>query len=306
MSEHAAISPWHTRLSPCSPLFLIFFIALFYVGPAPVSMASALSDREEDGLIGVVQSVETRESLLVQIDRYDRLGRLTERVQSSKETSQGLWRMRFFYTYDQAGRRVAETVRDAQGQLVKETRSAYDDRGNRSAEVAVWGDGTFENASLYEYDEVYRRKQALHYNAVQVINRNRYAYDGAGRVLRERFERNYQYDASGNQVIISSRFDMGYEVAISYDDRGHVSEKVVSDLKGRRQGRSEFRYDEHGNQIEERIYNADGRLTDRKTYRYEYDARGNWIIEALQWWDVANGRERLKQSHVRERSITYY
>ena len=32
---------------------------------------------------------------------------------------------------------------------------------------------------------------------------------GAGRVLRERFERNYQYDASGNQVIISSRFDMG-------------------------------------------------------------------------------------------------
>ncbi len=271
----------------------------------PVCSAE-LSDREEDGLLGAVQSVETKESLLVQIDRYDPRGRLTERIQGGQETSQGLWPLRFIYRYDQAGRRIAEVVQDARGELVKETRSVYDDRGNRSAELAAWGDGTFENVSLYEYDEAHRRTRGLHYNAVQVINRNLYAFDGAGRVVRERFERNYKYDAAGSQVVTTDRFDVGYEVAISYDGQGHVSEKVVSDLKGRRQGRSEFRYDERGNQIEERIHDADGRLADRKTYRYEYDALGNWITETLQWWDVIDGRETLKQSHVRARSLTYH
>jgi YD repeat-containing protein len=269
-------------------------------------MASALSDREEDGLLGPVQSVETRESLLVQTDRYDSSGRVTERLQGGKEPSQGLWPLRFSYRYDQAGRRISEAVHDARGELVKETRSAYDDHGDRSAEVAAWGDGTFENASLYEYDEAHRTKRGLHYNAVQVINRNLFAYDEAGRLTRERFERNYRYDQAGNLMVTTDRFDAGYEVAISYDGQGHVSEKVVSDLKGRRQGRSEFRYDEHGNQIEERSYDAEGRLTDRKAYRYDYDAVGNWIQETIQWWNATHGREKLKEFHIRERTITYY
>jgi len=268
--------------------------------PAPAS------DREEESLVGMVRSVETRESLLVQTDRYDSHGRLIERIQGDGETSHGSSPLRFLYSYDQAGRRIAEAVRDGQGELVKETRSAYDERGNRSAEVAVWADGTFENASFYEYDEARRPTRGLHYNAVQVINRNLYVYGSAGLVIRERFERNYRYDAAENQVVMSDRFDAGYEVAMTYDDRGHVHEKVVSDLRARRQVRSEFRYDERGSQIEERIYNAHGRLTDRKSYRYEYDAVGNWIQETFQWWGTTGGRERLKQLHIRERHITYY
>lgn len=268
--------------------------------------ASELSDREEDGLKGSVQSVETRESLLIQTDRYDQQGRVLERVQGGRESSQSLWPLRFTYTYDQSGRRTAEVIRDARGELVKETRSVYDDRGDRSAELAVWGDGTFENVSLYEYDGAHRLVRALHYNAVQVINRNLYRYDEAGRLSRERFERNYQYDVAGSQMVRTDRFDIGYEVALVYDAQGHVREKVVSDLRGRRQGRSEFFYDDHGNQNEERIYNGKGRVTDRKVYRYEYDAVGNWITEVLQWWEVTDGRESIKQSSIRERSISYY
>lgn len=269
-------------------------------------LAADLSDRQEDGLVGPVRTVETSESLLIQTDRYDQEGRLLERVQGGRETSQSLWPLRFTYTYDQSGRRIAEVIRDAQGDLVKETRSVYDDRGNRSAELAVWGDGTFENVSLYEYDGAHRRIRALHYNAVHVVNRNLYGYDEAGRLSRERFERNYRYDAAGNQIVMTDRFDAGYEVAILYDGRGHVREKVVFDLKGQRQSRSEFRYDERGSQIEERSYDAGGRVTDRKAYEYEYDAVGNWIHETFRWWEVVNGRETLKQSHVRERSLTYY
>ncbi|MCS6290322.1 MAG: hypothetical protein H8K10_15310 [Nitrospira sp.] len=289
-----------------SSFLLTLFILLLTLGLAIPSFSADLSDREEDGLVGDVQSVDTRESLLVQTDRYDPRGRLIERVQSGVETSQGLWPLRFVYTHDQAGRRTAEVVRDARGAVVKETRSVYDDHGDRSAELAAWGDGTFENVSLYEYDEAHRRVRGLHFNGVQVINRNLYAFDSAGRLVRERFERNYHYDADGTQVVMTDRFDTGYEVAIVYDGQGHVREKVVSDLRSRPQGRSEFRYDEQGNQNEERILDAKGQVTDRKVYRYEYDAVGNWTKEMLQWWEVTGGRETLKQSLVRERILTYY
>ena len=299
--------PQRTRAALCPLTILLCFLITVVGASLPRLVFSAqLSDREEDGLLGPVQSVETKESLLVQIDRYDSHGRLVERIQGGRESAQGLWPLQFSYRYDQDGRRIAEVVRDARGELVKETRAVYDARGNRSAELSAWGDGTFENVSLYEYDETRRRTRGLHYNAVQVINRNLYVYDGAGRLSRERFERNYQYDAAGHHVLTTDRFDVGYDVAINYDDRGHVREKVVSDLKGRRQSRSEFRYDERGSQIEERSYDAAGRLTDRKAYHYDYDAAGNWVAETFHWWEMVGGRETLKHSNVRERSITYY
>jgi len=288
------------------PFSLTLFILFLTVGLAVPSFSADLSDREEDGLRGDVQSVETSESLLVQTDRYDPRGRLIERIQGGREPSQGLWPLRFVYTYDQAGRRTAEIVQDARGAVVKETHSVYDDRGNRSAELSAWGDGTFENVSLYEYDAAHRRIRGLHFNGVQVINRNLYAFDSAGRLVRERLERNYHYNAAGDQVVRTDRFDTGYEVAIVYDERGQVREKIVSDLRGRRQGRSEFQYDEHGTQVEERIVNTNGQVTERKAYRYEYDAVGNWTKETLQWWEVTDGREALRESHVRERNIVYY
>ncbi len=297
-------SPSRKRRSLSLSILVILLIGL--VGLIGLAHSADLSDREEDGLKGPVQSVETKESLLIQTDRYDQQGRVIERVQGGRETSQSLWPLRFTYAYDQAGRRIAEVIRDAHGDLVKETRTVYDDHGNRTAELAVWGDGTFENLSLYGYDDAHRRIRALHYNAVQVINRNLYGYDEAGRLSRERFERNYHYDAAGSQVARSDRFDLGYDVVLVHDDHGRIREKVVSDLKGRKQGRSEFRYDEHGSQIEELSYDAGGHMTDRKTYAYEYDAMGNWTTETFHWWDLVGGGEALKQSHVRERSLVYY
>jgi hypothetical protein len=292
--------------SPSWRFILIPLGLLLWASPIPPVFAADRSDREEEGFVGRVESVVTTESVLVQTDRFDEQGLLMERIQGSEQTSQSLWPLRFLYQRDQAGRRTVEAVRDGEGALVKETRFAYDDHGDRSAEVATWGDGTFENASFYNYDEAHRRIRAIHYNAQQVINRNFYSFDDSGRLIGERLERNYGYDAEGGHVIKSDHFDMGYEVAMRYDDHGRIREKVVADLMGRTQGRSEFRYDEHGNQNEERIFNAEGHATDRKVYRYEYDAIGNWIMEALQWWDVKDGHERLKRFHIRERSLSYY
>ena len=290
-----------------SPLVLLLSLFTLNMTGAPLPVLSAqLTAREEDGLIGAVRSVETIDSLVAQTDYYDPQGRILERVQGGKEPSQGLWPLRFTYAYNQDGRRVAEVIRDARGELVKETRAVYDAQGNRSAELSAWGDGTFENVSLYEYDESRHITRGLHYNAVQVVNRNLYTYDAAGRLVQERFERNYRYDAAGHQMITTDRFDMGHDVAITYDERGQVQQKVVTDLYGRRQGYSEFRYDERGSQIEERSFDAAGRLTDRKTYKYAYDTLGNWITETFQWWELRESEPRIKQSHVRERRITYH
>ena len=292
--------------SPPCRCTLLLLGTLLWAGPPSLVLSAERSDREEEGLIGRIESVVTKENFLVQTDRFDDQGRLIERIQDGHQTSQSLWPLRFLYQRDQGGRRIAEAVRDGQGILVKETRFAYDDQGNRSAEVATWSDGTFENASFYDYDEIHRRIRGIHYNAQQVINRNFHKFDDAGRLIGERLERNYRYDADGGHVTKSDRFDMGYEVTMRYDEHGRISEKVVADLRGLLQGRSEFRYDEHGNQNGERIFNAAGRATDRKVYRYEYDAAGNWIMEALQWWDIRDGRETLKQFHIRERCISYY
>ena len=110
---------------------------LLWAGATRPVLSAEPSDREEEGLVGRVQSVITTEILLVQTDRFDDQGRLIERIQGGLKTSQGLWPLRFLYHYDQAGRRIAEGGRDGRGALVKETRFAYDNDGDRSAEVAA-------------------------------------------------------------------------------------------------------------------------------------------------------------------------
>jgi hypothetical protein len=249
--------------------FLTLFIVLLTLGLAIPSFSADLSDRVEDGLLGDVLSIETRESLLVQTDRYDPVGRLIERVQIGVETSQGLWPLRFVYTYDQAGRRTAEVVQDARGAVVKETRSVYDDRGNRSAELAAWGDGTFENVSLYEYDDEHRRAQAgpsLQWRAGDQSKslclrclRDGWCVSGSNVTIG--------MTRAGHRVVMTDRFDTGYDVAILYDERGHVRRKNRVRSPRAALGRSEFQYDERGTQIEERIVMmpTDGSPTEKST-----------------------------------------
>ena len=80
LPDRADVMRW-PRLDFLVSFFPILFILLLTLGLAIPSFSADLSDREEDGLLGNVLSVETRESLLVQTDRYDPVGRLIERIQ---------------------------------------------------------------------------------------------------------------------------------------------------------------------------------------------------------------------------------
>ncbi|MBX3235261.1 MAG: hypothetical protein KF814_03835 [Nitrospiraceae bacterium] len=248
----------------------------------------------------------THETFLNQTDRYDRDGRVVGRVQEGIETSRGLWPLRFEYEYGQAGQRLSEKVWDGRGELVKETRAGYDERGNRVAEVAAWADGTFDDASFYAFDSNSRRSLGLHYNAPHIINRNRYLYDDRGRLVREILSRNYRYDSAGAPLVTSALFEFGYEVLSDYNEQGHVREKRVTDLTGHLQTRSEFTYDDRGSQIEERVFDSNGKLTERKEYRYEYDQAGNWTKETMMWWKAQGGTPQLFRTQARSREIHYH
>lgn len=278
------------------------------IGELEVGAAGVMprTDREEAGLLGNVRSVITKEALLVETDHYDVDGRLLRRIEETSERHEMLGALIYISAHDAKGKRIAESVQDAKGTIIKQTAYGYEHRGHRTAEVSAWADGTFENASFYDYDDQGHRIRGLHFNAPNLANRNMFEYDAQGRVTRELYSRNYTYKRNAERLVRFPGFDDGYEVTIQYDGRGLISEKIISNLKRVRQSRSEFDYDHRRSQVEERIYDAKNVMTERKRYDYEYDEQGNWLSETLQWWDLKKTRPEIKRTQTRERTITYF
>ena len=268
------------------------------------------TDRAEAGLVGDVKTVVTIESLMEglikETESYDVSGRLLQRVQEPAEGQSGLGRIAVTSEYDSAGLKRSDTVRDQTGKPIKQTAYVHDDRRRRLAEVTAWADGAFVNASFYEYDDKGRCIRELHFNAPNLVNRNLYQYDERGRAVGETYSRNYTYEEESAQLLEFRQPLAGYHVTVLYNARGFISEKIMHDLYGVHQSRSEFDYDEHGQQIEERMYDRKNRMIGRKRYDYRYDLQGNWIRETLHWWTFTARQPRLKQSQTRERVITYF
>lgn len=92
LPDRADVMMWHRWAIPVLFSFLVLVSTISPSGSVIPSFSAELSDREEDGLRGAVQSVETTESLLVQTDRYDPRGRLIERIQEAKRPLRGCGR----------------------------------------------------------------------------------------------------------------------------------------------------------------------------------------------------------------------
>ena len=295
------------NLGPAAITTMVLLVAsLHWEAEAGAAYVTPKTDREEAGLLGDVKTVITKEALLVETDHYDTAGRYVQRIEETLERQDMLGALIYISTHDAEGKRVSESVKDGKGAIIKQTVYGYDQRWNRIAEVSAWADGTFENASFYEYDDQGRRMRGLHFNAPNLINRNTFQYDAQGRVIREMYSRNYTYKRRSERLIRFEDFNDGYEVTVRYDGRGLVTEKLISDLKGVRRSSSEFEYDHKGSQVEERIYDAKNVMTERKRYDYEYDSQGNWVSETLTWWELKKTGPQLKRTQTRERTITYH
>lgn len=295
------------RLGPTNITTMVLLVtSLYWEVASGAANVTPRTDREEAGLSGDVRTVITKEVLVVETDHYDVTGRLLRRIQETSERKDRLSSLIYILTYDAEGKRVSESVQDAKGAIVKQRVHVHDQRKNRISEVSAWADGTFENASFYYYDDQGHRIEEVHFNAPNLINRNSFQYDAQGRVIREMFSRNYTYEQDGEQQVRFQGLDDGYEVTIRYDERGLITEKLISNLQRVRQSRSEFEYDHQRSQVEERIYDTNNVLTERKRYGYEYDPQGNWVSETLEWWELKKPRPQLKRSQMRERAITYF
>jgi hypothetical protein len=291
-------------------IFFILMLATIILLPRQADSVYAgtqiMTDRAEAGLIGKVETVETIENLVKETHFYDSSGRLLERVQEPIKGQGGIGRIAVTSQYDSAGLNRLDTIRDHTGTPIKYTAYALDEQARRLAEVTAWADGTFVNGSFYEYDGKGHRTRELHFNAPNLINQNRYRYDEQGRVVDEIYSRNYEYEEDSGQLLQFPKATAGYHVTIRYNEKGFVGEKLINDLHGVRESRSEFDYDLHGQQIEERIYDRKNRLIGRKRYDYSYDPQGNWITETLHWWTFTTGHPHLKQTHTRRRVIIYF
>lgn len=295
------------NLGPAKLTAMVLLMASFnWEVAAGAADVTPKTDREEAGLFGDVKTVITKEALLVETDHYDVAGRLLRRIEETSERQDMLGALIYISTHDAEGKRVSESVQDGKGAIIKQTVYGYDQREHRTAEVSAWADGTFENASFYDYDDQGHRIRGLHFNAPNLINRNTFHHDAQGRVIREIYSRNYTYKRHSERLVRFQEFDDGYDVTIRYDGRGLITEKLISDLKRALQSRSEFEYDHQGSQVEERIYDAKNVMTERKRYDYEYDSQGNWVSETLQWWELKKTRPQLKRTQMRERIITYF
>jgi len=288
-------------------LLLMVAASLIPLQAASVYARSQLrSDRDEAGLIGNVKTVETIEDLVKEAHSYDPSGRLLQRVQEPIAGQGGIGRIAVTSEYDPTGLKRLDTICDRAGAPIKHTVYVHDDQGRRLAEVTAWADGGFVNSSFYEYNDKGHRIRELHFNAPNLINQNRYRYDDQGRIVDEIFSRNYEYEDSSGQLRQFPKATAGYHVTVRYNENGFVGEKIISDLRGVRESRSEFDYDLHGQQTEERVYDRKNRLIGRKQYEYSYDSQGNWITETLHWWTFTAGRPHLKQTHSRRRIIVYF
>ncbi len=159
----------------------------------------------------------------------------------------------------------------------------HDQAGNRKTRTGT-------TPESYDYDEVYRLKQAVtvtgtkNYTYDAVGNRqsgpgakdSAYQYDAANRMTTGRLF-NYLYDNSGNQIArtIPTAPDKGWALTWDYENRLVKMEQS----KGTTEKRTiTFKYDPMGRRIEKKLVTTTNGTTKTTTYAYVYDG-DNIVLE---------------------------
>ena len=262
------------------------------------------------------------------VHEYDADGRLRE----TRSESDGVAAGRTVYLYDSLGRLTYELSLRADGSEGRQTRRVYDDDGSYTEEFTVEADagsGAFVPAG--------GREDAAFVDRASFIRARR---DPAGRPIEMRFYDAsggllyrfvYHYNAGGRLTDMEQRtgdtalFELPPETAegaalrremaaLFSPDAALSTVRYRYDADGRRIeaatwmgahciDRRSFAYDERGAKAAEGRYGPDGRLQSETLYEREYDARGNWVREAVR---VRMGEEAEPQpSSLTQRVISY-
>ncbi|BFU94425.1 MAG: conserved protein of unknown function [Nitrospira sp.] len=272
----------------------------FYVAGAIVASltlggaaAQGNTDRDRDGLVGLVHRVVSRTGGTSATRTYSRDGALLETVTRSApppdQPDLGGPPQKAVYEYDSQGRRTREMIDEGDGVPYLSRAYAYDKGGRVLAEASYNMCGTFSSLTLYSYDAAGRLQEDLSYRFRSLFKRT-YEFGPHGKVVARR---NYKNDG-----LLTST---GYR----YDEQGRLAEQLEYRPDGVLDSKVSYQYDRRGNQTREDTTNSsDSSLNGARLSSYEFDAQGNWIARTMRR-SLVSGDEAAS-TEVTERTITYY
>ena len=288
----------------------------------------AQSDREDDCLLGPVQTVTTEVAEFTVKDgknvegprmrlheiSYDARGNRVKRVDFSRDGSAA---QTIVYNYDAEGRRTG--YEDYASGLSTPRKHVYvlDQKGNRAEYKIVQPNGSAgDERYVYKYDGKGNKVAEELYYKASLISRNENFYDNQGRLFSQTI---YNPDGSVSaRIRISFAADgkplerirhdgelMTYRVRYTYDTKGRLAEvettgsyvETDSNSEGHVTGRVVYSYKGKNQPKEMLIHNTDGSLRERVVF--SYDSRGNWTKKT-----TLTAKEAPRE--IEYRTITYH
>ena len=305
-------------------------IVFFCVFPVVVS-AQAKPDREKDGLLKSVQTVETEivelitkdgksvegPRMPVQTVDYDKRGNRVKRVDLNRDGSTA---QTIVYTFDTEGRSTG--YEDFTPGLEKPRKHIYllASDGRRSEYKMIQPTGKpADEKYVYKYDGNGNKIAEELYHKDSLISRNENTYDAKGNLISQiiynpdgtisaRIQNSFAADGKPVERIRHDGDLVTYRVRYKFDDKGRLLEREVNgsyvDMESSSEsyttGKVVYTYKGKDQPKEAITYNPDGSF--REKIVFDYDSHGNWKKKTRKV-RVA-GKDVMQQ--IEYRTIKYY
>ena len=302
---------------------MLGFLLVVFISTS--AAAQTKSGREEDRLVGAVQTVTTEVSefttkdgktvegprLPVQTISYDPRGNRVKRVEFNRD---GSIAQTLVYSYDAEGRCTG--YEDYTPGLSAPRKHIYllDQAGKRSEYKIIQPTGAAgDEKYFYKYDDKGNRIAEELYHKTSLVSRNENGYDEQGRLLTQVI---YNPDGTVSSRIRNAigadgkpvervRYDgelLTYRRRYAYDAKGRLVEMetvgsyVEMDSSSESSITGKVVYGYKGDRVKEMtVYNPDGSLRERVVF--DYDSRGNWVKRV---------RKVKSAQQIEYRVIAYY
>jgi hypothetical protein len=299
--------------------------------------AQKKSDREQNQLVGPVQTVKTEISEFDSKDgrsvegprvplhtlTYDASGNVVKRVDFNRDGSVA---QTLIYNYDTEGRNVGYEDYAAGLDVPRKHIYTLDQNGNRVEYRMVQPTGKdADEKYAYKYDDKGNLVAAELFHKTSLVSRNENTYDLQGRLISQV---SYNPDATvsmrirvsfapDGKLVERTRHDgdlLTYRVRYTYDKKGRLVEiettgsyvNTDSSSEDHITGKVVYVYKGKHQPKEMLIYNQDGSFRERVVI--DYDSRGNWTKRTHRVKAAQTGKPGIKEAtrQIDYRTITYH
>lgn len=247
----------------------ILALTAILVFTVSVNAQKQMSDRDVDGLKGVVKIVEEEKSNFSH--------KSGEWVESQRMCSSAI-------EYDKEGSRLKRDSCDYRGKPFQKEVYGFLD-GDKIVKEEIFPDDSAPPAPKSLNDDKPRDKRYSF--------KFKYKYDSKGRRIQEEW-----FSNTGSLWIRDVR---------TYDDKGNEIEWYRYSSNGELNMKSISKFDDKGNEVEVTYISVAGKSPDSTySYSYEFDSRGNWIKRITKKLVNQNNKSEFQLYQTHYRKITYF